>query len=191
MASTIEDHPQRKAIVDALLAGESIRRIASRISPPVSPAAVQRYRASIVAPAIRKVQAKLLEVNATQQVNGKPVTAPVLQNRLESNAQGHEARIEAARSAVADPLLERLRIKNQRRERWFGFAEEKQDARGLAALDTCETRDLELEARLTGRLDTAPVNVTNNFMIMPMPGQEPRALPEPAQVNSVTFTDAE
>ena len=50
MASSIDKHPQRQQITNAILTGQSLRSIASNTFPAVSLMALQRYSKSIRAP---------------------------------------------------------------------------------------------------------------------------------------------
>jgi hypothetical protein len=72
MASVIDSHPQRQRIIDAILAGKSLRDIAGSVTPPVSIMAVQRYRQKTVAPimANASVLAKVMQENGLQTVTG-------------------------------------------------------------------------------------------------------------------------
>lgn len=65
MASVIDSHPQKQKIIDAILAGETVRKIAAWAKPPVSFNAIQRYKAAIVKPAIQQSQAVARIINST------------------------------------------------------------------------------------------------------------------------------
>lgn len=72
---SIDDHPQRKKIVDALVAGQSVRDIAKWTNPPVSFNSIQRYRAAIVKPAM--IQAKALAPILKKQKEISEDTEPI------------------------------------------------------------------------------------------------------------------
>jgi hypothetical protein len=67
--SSIDNHPQRSQIIDAILAGRPVREIASWTRPPMSAMAVQRYRALHVTPALREATTytKHLDRNPVQR----------------------------------------------------------------------------------------------------------------------------
>jgi len=55
-------HPQQDLIDRWLLAGKSVRWVASQTDPPVSFGAIQRYRKKLLGPALKRVAAKLPSV---------------------------------------------------------------------------------------------------------------------------------
>jgi hypothetical protein len=180
-SSAVEDHPQRQAIIDALLAGESIRTVASRCVPPVSPASVQRYRAKVLKPAMRIARAKLQQVQQLGSNAQSPVELSRLQADLNHRANHAAQRIENA----AGPLLDRLAKKAHRREEWFTIARAKQDTRGFAALDSVDSRDIELEAKLTGAIQTGESININVLVAVPA-----ASTPKPMQSSQPVIIEA-
>ena len=152
MPSVIEDHPQRQLIIDALLAGEATRNIVARLDPPVSFPTLHRYRVSVLGPALKLAHSKLLQKQLQQPLDSAP---PVSCGSALRSIQS-ETRVATRVANAAEPLIARLAVKQQRREKWLQVADRKEDIRGFVGIDQSETRDIELEARLTGVLETAP-----------------------------------
>jgi hypothetical protein len=137
----VDGHPERAKIIEAILAGIPVRQIAQSIGPPpISHHAIAKYRRDVVVPTLKN-SSVLSKVLHFQGVN--PVEC--LQDRGER---------ELARAAlVSDPVMERLRQRAAERERLMAIAEAKEDIRGWAAVDRNDLTALELEAKLTGRLE--------------------------------------
>lgn len=161
MALSVELHPQRKQIERDILAGIGYREIAKRVSPPVSPATLQRYGAKMLKPALEKRRADLIKQVSRSVAEKADGVAPEL------------IRSETEQRLSAQPFVRQLQAKYDRYGRWFKGAEEKEDWRALAALDGAETRTIELDARLHGALDTASQNAQtiNIAVVLPAPVQ--------------------
>jgi len=173
MASLVEDHPQRKQIEADILAGLSLRAIGSRVSPPVSAPTLQRYVAKFLRPALDKQRSNLI----------KHVTETVTQKTGIDDVEA--VRNETARELAARPFLSRIERKFERYERWMEGAEKKEDWKALASLDTAETRSIELQARLSGALDSAPSTAVQVNIALCLPDPERPASNAAGQVVDV------
>lgn len=156
--STIDAHPKRGAIVDAILAGDSVRKIAAKYG--VSPMSVQRYRTvaiptdlaaskaidsgdDSIALAIARGRAMFRNVNAQAFVT----TAAIAAKRLQSS----------------------ISIRDARNEKLMESSVARDDPRGYAAVAGVAQRDDELVAKISGLLAGSPEAGagTLNLVIMP------------------------
>jgi len=151
MARAVDDHPQREKIIEWMLSGRKYTKIAAEICPPLSTKTLMRYAAGPLRAALEAAQRKRLEDKERAKVVHK----------AENRVIRQKAREEVEN---ADPLVTRIIHREKRRDRWFSAAEDKEDFRALAALDSCEGRDLEFVARLTGRLNSQPD--TGHFVVI-------------------------
>lgn len=167
-SSSIESHPQRKKIIDALVSGTSYRDITAWTDPPVTPMALSRYKRSSVDALLRHVtEAKSSMVNTNTgeaEINSEAVTRVAL-------------------ATASDPFLLAATKQMARRERWMrdiedagDYSDSGPDFATLAKLDRNDQTGLELHARLAGRLDSGAVNQTN---IMIVCGPDRQVQPEP------------
>ncbi len=122
----IETHPQRTKVIDALIAGESVRSIASWCDPPIHYMSLQRYRAKVVLPALRRAgtATKVLRDANLVDSNGKPaenagaamevtkqalIDGPVLavrDNRLAALQDRHDRLRQVMIERGADPSMQ-------------------------------------------------------------------------------------
>jgi hypothetical protein len=161
VTSIIEDHPQRKRVIDALLAGESPLSVSRWIDPPVSEPSIQRYRKIVVDPRAASVLAKVAQ---SQELTNTVQSADISALRPDPEL--------VKLSGSGDYLVRRLARKAIRREKWYGMGERLEDIKGLASLDRVETADIELEAKLTGRLQQADGGINIGQVVVVMPGHE-------------------
>ena len=105
MASSIDSHPQRQKIIDALIAGEPLRSIASRVSPPVSFTAIHRYRSNVVAPALKNAAFATKVLAGTDLVDPKLGTSTEFDKVVAATAAALKA---APILAVRESRLARL-----------------------------------------------------------------------------------
>lgn len=112
MQSTIETHPERPRIDEAILAGLSVRKVAASVSPPLSHTAVQRYKNTVLRPAMRRelaiakvlgqgkssIPSELAEVVTDGTV--KALRASPFRSRLEKLWERTEKGLDRAESAV-------------------------------------------------------------------------------------------
>jgi hypothetical protein len=147
MALAIEGHPEHRKIIDAILAGKPVRVIAASVTPPVSYMAVQRYRSKVVAPALAN-SATLSKVLTAQGFNAvETLSTPNVTDVTRAALQ-------------ADPILQRIAAHRQTVDSKIIEAQ----PAGAAALISADLRGLELEARLTGRLDSAAPTTQINIV---------------------------
>lgn len=130
-----------------------MREIAAQADPPVSQAAICRFKLSVS----RKTQAAV----------AKAKTA-IAYRDMGLDADSAQAVARAALTVATDPFLfavEQLRIDRQRIK---GKAETADDLRAWVAADRNDLTALELHARLAGRLDAAPTGERNTFVLVPI-----------------------
>lgn len=162
MPSVIEDHPQLTEINNAILNRQSIDQITKWVSPPVSRATIQRYRARVLAPAIKQ---------HAQTVSRHIVSA--VKDAVPGIAD-EAIRHEIDRRTIAAPFIARVEQKFKRYEKWMDGAEQKEDYRALSALDTAETRAIQLQAQLSGALQSDASMVNQQIAIaIQLPALEP------------------
>jgi hypothetical protein len=130
----VETHPQRQFIIDQLLAGNSYRKIATSVVPPLSKDAIENYNRAILRPALAGTPLPAL-VAAPVDVSGIKSSGFVDSSQLQRNLQVSETR----------QRLSRVMAKT---EQWMGEATVDNGAPHANAA----TRQIELLARLTGEL---------------------------------------
>lgn len=111
MASSIDRHPQRQKIIDALLAGESLRSISERVSPPVSFSAIHRYRSQVVAPALKNAAFATKVLARTDLVDPLSGPSPELARVINDTSAALKA---APVLAVRESRLARLEDRSKR-----------------------------------------------------------------------------
>jgi hypothetical protein len=161
MASVIDSHPQRQKIIDAMLNGRTLRDIASSVSPAVSVAALHRYRSGKVAPALKNAAFATKVLSGTDLVDPKHGVSPELEKVVS----------ETSAALAADPFISRvLELRGDRQKvKDLALAGEKPDLKAWVSADRNDLTELELHARLAGRLDSAPKTV-NNIAFVTLPG---------------------
>jgi hypothetical protein len=143
--SSIESHPQRQKIIDALINNQTLQQIAAWTEPKVTESAICRWRRKITlqtANAISKAQTAI-----TNRDNG-----------LEQDCT--KIATQAAMAVAVDPFLARVAQLRQERAEVKLEARSDGDLRTWATLDRNDLSELELHARLAGRLDTATSSLT-------------------------------
>ncbi len=162
MASVIEKLPeaQRKKVVDALLAGQSLRKVAKIAG--VSHTQVDDYKRTKFMPMLQAAQ----KLNAVRELAESP------EDQITNTSNLTRAAL------AADPLLSR--ISRHQATLDAEIASATGDARGVAALIGTDLRGIELHAKLTGRLD-APAHQTNIMIVCPA-GDAPAVTLEPDAV---------
>jgi hypothetical protein len=166
MPSQIEQLPEtaRQQVIDALLAGKSLRDVAEIAG--TSHVAVQRYKRNTFRPALRTAQ----QLRTSQQLscNGAELTATTA----------------ALTKAVvgANPILRRIQEHSDTIDEAINAAGGEGDHKSIASLIRTDLVGLELTARLSGLLDasSAPQTVVAIAMtIMPPPsavGENPQVI---------------
>jgi hypothetical protein len=174
-------HRQQDLIDRWLLAGKSVRWVASQTDPPVSFGAIQRYRKKLLTPALKRVASRL------------PVTAnlPVVSSDGTKLVERplHSVTGESLADERVNPFIQRTEQLWQ--ESWnaiqeakkaiatFTDAEGKEQIKGrdfsvLAPLINAAARSLELFGRGTGYMrDDAPAGQVQHYMVV-----LPRGLPQ-------------
>lgn len=148
--STIQQHPQLKAIQSKLLAGIPVRRIAAEHK--CSYQALGRYKRNVLAKAILQGQSKVPANVSRESI--EPIKA------IQSNINT----LIAAQSTAE--LLER---KWAGIERMKALAEGKSDVGGWASLDRAETAALQLRAQLAGELQPQVAGNVQVAILIPSP----------------------
>lgn len=161
--STIESHPQRQKIIDALVQGQTLHQIAAWAEPKVTESAICRWRRKIT----------LQTANAIDHAK-----ALIANSDSSNSALTNQAANRAAMIAATDPFLSRVLELRRERAEVKGEARSEGDLRAFAALDRNDLSELELEARLTGRLEGPAAGTTTIYITMA--AAPPSATPAPA-----------
>lgn len=149
--STLETHPQRLRIIEAIVAGRPYSEIEAWSNPPVNRGALSRFKRRAIAVQDQAVKdAKIAIANNDKGLDAADL--PAVQ-RL-------------ALSAAADPFILRALKSDARRESWMVKAENKEDYRTLASLDRNDLTSQEFQARLAGRLESVAPQ-TNIMIVVP------------------------
>ena len=149
---------QRQRVVNALLAGASLRKAASLAG--VSHTQVGEYKKKVLAPALQvaeKVNALRVVADSQDLTTVSPETLP-------------RAVISAA------PLVSRIAEHQKAADTLLASAVGKQDARGAAAVISADLKGLELQARLTGLLDSGTHVHVNQLAVIMSPKDEPEVI---------------
>ena len=150
--SLIDQHPQKEAIIDSILRGETLTAMSQRYG--VSRMAIQRYK---VGP-IRKI------LNTRNIANIKTVNSDSAKY-IKSVQQDTQA--VAAMSSTASYVERKL----LRYDRVLAKAEETGNLGAWASIDKAETSALDLRAKLSGELLQSPTVVNNMFVAVAEPGE--------------------
>jgi len=174
----LDSHPQKQKAIDWLLAGQSVRAVAARLHPPVSFNAVQRYKEAVVRPAARAAATISAAIGNGKSLPDNPLS-PAVTTAVQSAIQAQP---------VADLYLSRIAQHRATTDRCVSQAVEDGDHRSVAALISTDLKGLELDARLTGRLD-GPGATQNNYYIMA--GSVSMTVPAQQQTEQVKVVDVE
>ena len=150
--SIIEDLPStlRAKVDEALALGRSLRAVAEIAG--CSHTVIQDYKRNIFDPA-RKLAVKLLD--------GKPTSAEIAR-QVDRNL----AEAEATRAVIAaDPIITQVSEQRALRAQMVQKAIADGDVKGFAAVDRNALASVELEAKLTGRLNTADHSTSITIVI--------------------------
>lgn len=168
--STLEAHPQRQKIIEALVADTPYRKIAAWTDPPVTIATLSRYKQSAVATIRQSV------------IDAKKAIA----NRDKDLPESFESAVTRAALTVAvDPFLSRVAHLDAERARVKQVAEESKNLGAWSALDGNDLRALELHAKLAGRLDSG----THIQVSVVVPGQPGASAAPAVSEDDVTIID--
>jgi transcriptional regulator with XRE-family HTH domain len=156
---TIDMHPDKKKLIDMLLAGVSCREVAKVAG--ISHTAVANYKRKVIKPALRTA-AKLREVNELQR----------------DSVEAARETGELTRAVIAaDPFISRVSRQYEHLDKAYQLAEDKEDPRAIAAVATADSRVTELHARLDGRLDAQPTGANCAVIVLPVAGLPPGMMP--------------
>ena len=150
---------KRQEIVNALLAGKALREVAKLAG--VSHTAVDIYKRKKFLPTLALAQ----KVNASSEVEQS------LERQVTNVATLTKAVISAA------PIISRIQKHQETLDQAILDARQEKDARGVAALIRTDLSGLELDARLTGLLDSGTHVHVNQLAVIMSPKDEP----EPAE----------
>ncbi len=153
----------RLKIVEALVSGKPYREIAAWTNPPVTPMALSRYKA-------RAMEDLVSATRAAKQA--------IVYGENGLTANNAQAVTRAALVAATDPFLSRvmeLRRDRQEVKEACLSSLETPDLSTWAKLDGNDLKELELHARLAGRLDSAGAQV--NVQIVIPATREPQVAP--------------
>lgn len=140
---------QRRKVVDALLAGQSLRQVASLAG--VSATSVRDYRVNILLPAIKTAQ----QVQAIQGLS-KP------------NSELAAEQSTLTRDIVrASPFRERLESLWQRTDKALDKVEKTKDLAPMAPLLNVAHKNCEMLGRATGELEQSAGNAVQIQIVMP------------------------
>ena len=144
--SKIASHPESKAIIFRILAGDQLKKIAADFG--LSAPTLSKFRQKIIRPAAlgtypnTRSQVKVDSHNTVQAVRGQLDTL-IVQN------------------STADLVARKL----GRYERILGMAEKKGDVSGWASVDRAETAALQLQAQLRGEVNQVHSQTTVQMLV--------------------------
>lgn len=169
---SVEQHPQRKKIIDMLLSGVSPMKISQKIDPPISHVTIWRYKRKNISKILSDLPAaaKLINPEALESISPqiaaetralKSATSTVLM------ASPLVARAERLNKTIDDALLDEM-------------ASLKRDSRAVAALASAGFKGIESAARLEmhpGFVSAAPMVQQAIVVAVFRPGEAPPEAP--------------
>ncbi len=158
MALAVENHPDKDRIINALLSGMSLRKLAATLDPPIHFTSLQRYKLQKVRPVTRNA-------HAIAKILGKSKAMTAEQLADVTRELATEAILAAP---VADPYLARTAQHRQTIDEALIDAKADKDGKTIAVLIGTDLKGLELDARLTGRLESrqSGPDLALQFMVM-------------------------
>jgi len=174
-----EKHPQRQEIIERLLKGDSTRKVAASVNPPLNQSTVSRFRMQILSPAVGALKGSRPNPDKIKELaNAQGITTPI--------SEGKEQFKDIIRHQVQNSVL----TLEKDFRRWLGDAETSQsidevtgevrhnmDHAALARHARNALSAIELRAKLNGVLQDAAgstqVNV-NAVVVMPSHAPESR-----------------
>ncbi len=185
--SKLDGHRQQDQVDRWLLAGQSVRWVASQLDPSVSFQAVQRYRVKLLGPAIRRMASKL------NSVANLPVS--VVEGNQIVERPLHAVTRESLADERVNPFVERTEQLWQ--ESWSAVQDAKRavstftDSKGtehirgrdfsvVAPIINAAARSLELFGRGAGYLTDQPGTPQQNTIVLFMQQSPAGAVDEPA-----------
>jgi transcriptional regulator with XRE-family HTH domain len=152
---------QKKKVLDAILAGQSLRKVAKLAG--VSHTVIADYKRRVVHPAL-KTAAKIQEVQGIPETGGEII---------QESANLTRAVI------AADPFVSRIQKQYDHLDEGYRLAREARDPRAIAAVASADSRANELHAKLEGRLDSQPTGSQVAVVVLPVAGLPGPAAPVP------------
>lgn len=157
MALSVDAHPQKKHIIQALSNGIPLRKIAATLDPPLHFASLQRYKLAHIRPALRNAHAMAKILGQDMSLSDDDLA------RLTATATSQAIQAQQ----VVDPYLSRIAKHQKTLDDSITDARADGDGRTVAALISTDLRSLELDAKLTGRLDASAGNHTTVYVLTP------------------------
>jgi 2-phospho-L-lactate guanylyltransferase (CobY/MobA/RfbA family) len=155
--STVDCHPDRQKIIDAILAGKSLDFIAASVNPPLNRFAIWRYAKNHVAPALQK------SLTVAKELHRKGLVELTPDDIRELPA----AQVATRASLMAEPILARVRAHQETLDDAINGAMAEGDARSIAALVGADLKGLELQGRLNGALSEGQTTITAIQIVVP------------------------
>lgn len=101
----VEKHPMRQQIIDAILAGETLRSIAKRVVPELNHVTLSRFKLQTLAPAVQSLKGKTARHNAIKDIataagirgdydNGHDVVDQAIKHQIHGSIEKLEKRFE-------------------------------------------------------------------------------------------------
>ena len=158
----IETHPQRKAIIDRILAGMPVRAVCNGLVPPVSPMSVQRYKANVVKPVLaratednRLVRSDLTTKKAPEPLESDTAVVQAVQGII---AEAAPLSLVRSRMAKVGARLDRVLDRAETAVRTVRDEDGNEvpigpDLAVLAPLINQEHKHIELWGRISGELE--------------------------------------
>jgi hypothetical protein len=178
--NAVDKHPQRQQIIDGILAGATLRKLAATLDPPLHYATLSRFRLTLLGNAGKNIHARSATAAAIKEMaTGKEDPGPAIQRAKTEVQQG----------------LQKLA---KRVDGWIGNAEQVADDgqlnhRALALHARNSLTALELKAKLEGLLqhDAATLQANINIaLILPRAEDLSSAAASEQPIIDVTGTPA-
>lgn len=156
--SSIESHPQRSLIIDAIASGRPLTEVASWTAPPVHRAALSRFKTRALAEHAERV---------------RTAKAAISLQRTQDSQVDHQAVTAIALATAIDPFAQRCLHHQGTIDKAIAATEAGTGRDTIASLIGADVRSLELYAKLAGRLDQAPQATTTLNVYLGIPRSDP------------------
>ncbi len=144
---TVDSHPEKRKIIEGILAGRSVREISVSVVPHLAHCAVQRYKAKVINPLVARAAENDRILNADLSTKRQPVA-------LVSDTEVNQAIQSTAHDA---PVLSLFRSRVEKLhgvlDRSLGKAEQRNALELIAPLANAQSKNLEMLGRATGELE--------------------------------------
>ncbi len=162
MRARVEDHQQYPQMLDWIAKGADAATIARRLQPPLHRSTIWRF----IQDRVKSDTRRQTDVVTTLASKG------LLREGITESQVAEVAKIATvgALSLAADPIRSRLLKHQQTVDACIQDATAAKDGRTVASLIGADLRGIELDARLTGRLNTDANQITVNIVV-PMSAQ--------------------